>query len=220
MSATVILGKGVYTYSDAAKLTRLRTQRVRDWFLGRGDRSHVFSGDYANSTEEKILSFRDLIEVFIGGQLRERGVSLQTIRKIHHALVKRWSTEHPFCRQEIRTSGTEVFTVGLDEHGREEIAEVLALQRAFPEVIKPFLDQLDYDSANLLAARWHIFNGVVIDPDICFGQPIIEAAGIPTHILATAFHANGQRLKSVADWYGVSMEDVESAVKFENQLAA
>ena len=73
-----ILGQGVYSLPDAAKLTRLKPQRVREWFTGsRGARrlESVFQSDYPSLAGDRAISFHDLIELFIAGQLRDHGVS-------------------------------------------------------------------------------------------------------------------------------------------------
>jgi uncharacterized protein (DUF433 family) len=218
-----VLGHGVYTFPDAARLTRLRTARVREWFLPRQSRRTVpaiFESDYSGETEESIISFLDLIEVFVAGQLRERGISLQKVRKVHAALSAQLKTDHPFCRKEIRTRGKSVFAVGLDQRGRDEIFEVLTGQKVFPQIIRPFLKSLDYHSQSLLASRWKIARGVVVNPEICFGQPIVESAGIPTSILCNSYRANGRDLGIVAKWYGLTTEEVQVAVRFERKIAA
>jgi uncharacterized protein (DUF433 family) len=216
-----VLGHGVYSFSDAARLTRLRTARVREWFLPRqSGRAAVFESDYSGETEESIISFLDLIEVFVAGQLRDRGISLQRVRKVHATLSIQLKTDHPFCRKEIRTKGKAVFAVGLDERGRDEIFEVLTRQKVFPQIIRPFLKSLDYHSESLLASRWKIARGIVVNPQICFGQPIVESAGIPTGILSNAYRANGRDVGAVAKWYGLSTEEVKAAVRFERKIAA
>src|SRR5262249_36402720 len=219
---TALLGNGVYSFSDAAKLTRLRVQRVREWFRGRADGSRrpVFQSDYRDLCEDDLVSFLDLVEVFIAGQLRDRGVALQTVRKVHRSLARELEVRHPFCRRELYTSGRRIFTHGLDELGRVEITDVLTKQKVFPTVIQPFLRSLDYDSATAMARRWRIAPRVVVNPAICFGQPIVEAVGIPTSVLFRAFRANGGQADTVADWFGVSRDDVVAAVEFERGLAA
>jgi uncharacterized protein (DUF433 family) len=174
----------------------------------------------ADLSEENLISFLDLIEVFIAGQLRSRGVALQTIRKVYTTLQGELKAGHPFCRRELFTFGKRVFTHGLDPAGRIEITDVLTKQRAFPEVIQPFLRSLEYDKATDMARRWRIAPKVVVNPEICFGQPIVEAAGIPTGVLFRAFRANSEKAETVADWFGVSREDVIAAVEFERGLAA
>lgn len=217
-----ILGNGVYSFSEAAKLTRLRIPRVREWFRGRAGspRRPVFRSDYRELSEDNLISFLDLIEVFIAGQLRSRGVALQTIRRVHRTLQDELDAGHPFCRRELYTFGKRIFMHGLDEEGRVEVTDVLTRQKVFPNVIQPFLRSLDYDSATAMARRWRIAPKVVVNPEICFGQPIVEAAGIPTAVLFRSFRANSEKAEAVADWFGVSRESVVAAVEFERGLSA
>src|SRR5512135_3565039 len=113
-----ILGHGVYSLPEAARLTRLKPQRVREWFQGRPNeraRKPVFLGDYQSVCGDRAISFHDLIELFVAGQLRERGVSLQSLRKVHKKLQEDLGTRHPFCRSDVMTRSDQVFTFGLDE---------------------------------------------------------------------------------------------------------
>jgi uncharacterized protein (DUF433 family) len=216
-----LLGNGVYSIPDAARFTRLETSRVREWFRGRSkSKGPLFVSDYQEVTERKLLSFFDLIEVFIAGQLRQAKVTMPTVRKVHANLQQVFGVEHPFCHQEICLHGKTVLTRGLDQRGEEEIRDAVSRQKVFPEIIKPFLKSLDYDGASRLAAKWHIAHAVVINPQICFGQPVAERAGVPTRILAKSYSANGQDAGFVAQWFGVSTEDVNAAVAFESSLAA
>jgi len=212
-----LVGKGVYTFGDAARYTRLRRPRIREWFRIRGDDA-LFRSAFDGLTEETLVSFEDLIEVFIAGQLRDHGVPLQTIRRVHRALREKWGDPRPFCRPELRSSGKKVFYVGLDEHGREQIHDVLTGQNVFPDVISPFLRRLDYDRRSV--SRWRIASGVEIDPGFSFGKPVASISKVPTYLLSSSFLANGKQLDAVARWYGVTTDDVKAAVDFESSLAA
>lgn len=215
--ALPLLGNGIYSFGDAARYTGLRQGRIREWFRVKNDQQ-LFLSDYSGATDQQLVSFHDLIEVFIAGQLREGGVSMRTVRQVHAALKAQWDDPHPFCRPELRTEGKKIFYVGTDQSGREEIKEVLTGQRAFPEIISPFLKRLDYDHNS--AFRWRIASGVEIDPTLCFGQPVAEQSKKPTYLLSTSFHANGKQADAVARWYGVTKDDVLAAVEFESKLAA
>lgn len=217
------VGNGVYTFSEAASLTRLKSQRVREWFRGRPSerrRRPVFQGDYAPVDGDYAISFLDLIDLFVAGQLRDHGVSLQTVRRVYCQLERSLRTKHPFARQELLTDGNEVFTRGLDSKGREEIVHVLSSQKVFPRVILPFLKAIDYSRATRLALRWRIAQMVVVDPAVCFGKPVIEGIAIPTAILSAAYHANGKDAELVADWYDVHSSHVIAAAKFEASIGA
>ncbi len=220
---SIILGHGVYSLPEAARLTRLRSSRVREWFTGRSTTQGlkpVFKSDYDSVGGDRAISFLDLIELFIAGQLREHGVSLQSLRKVREQLQKDLGTGHPFCRREVLSDGKKVFTLGLDPEGKREMIEVFSKQRVFVEILLPFLRRIDYDAATKLASKWSIADKIVVDPTICLGKPIVEEVCIRTTILASAFGANHEDLELVAEWFGVLPLHVQAAVDFERSLVA
>jgi uncharacterized protein (DUF433 family) len=214
------LAHGVYEFSEAAKLTGLQVSRIREWFRITRDRRPIFRSDYAPLNGKASISFLDLIDVFVAGQLRNHGVSLQTLRKVYKKLGKDFATPHPFSRKELLSDGKVVFTRGLNLIGKEEIQEALTNQLVFPEIILPFLKKIDYDEVTSLALRWHIADQIVLDPGICFGKPIVEKTGIPTYILSAAYNANDKDAMLTANWYNVKPAYVLAAVQFEKKLAA
>lgn len=215
-----IVGQGIYTFSEAARLTGVSTRRISAWFLGgESTLGQVIRSDYAeHGPSAKLISFLDLIDTLIIGQLRDHGLSLQYLRKIHAALIKELHSPHPFGRQEILTDGKRVFIHVADRLGDEKLKEVFTNRLAFPEILLPYLEQIDYHPRKLLPVRWNISEGVVVDPQRRFGKPIIDANGIPTAVLAAALNANNSNRELVAEWYGVSPGDVELASQFERGL--
>jgi uncharacterized protein (DUF433 family) len=215
-----ILGHGIYTFPELARLTRTPPKRVRAWFLGADSYSGAFiSSDYSRlEGGERLASFLDLIEILMTGRLRQEGVSLQYLRKVHRKLSQEFRTSHPFCRKDFFTDGRRVFVKVADEPGEEVLREILSRQSAFVDVLMPYLKQVDYDHTSLLAKRCNICKGVVLDPEQKFGKPIVSTCRIPTNILSTAYYANGSDSTIVADWYGIRARDVEIAVKFEHTL--
>jgi uncharacterized protein (DUF433 family) len=111
-----------------------------------------------------------------------------------------------------------VFLHVAEELGEEVLAEILSGQQAFPAVLLPYLTRVDYASDSLLAERWHIAEGVVIDPDRLYGKPILTDWGVATAVLEAAFRANGCSVEAVADWYALPSSAVEQAVMFERAL--
>ena len=216
-------GKGIYSFREAARLTGLKPRRVREWFVGRNsepDRRPVFRSEFEPIGAVQVISFLDLVEVFVAGHLRDNGVSLPTLRKVHKRLGTDFHTDHPFARKELLTDGREVFVRGVDQAGEEEIYHALTKQKAFPKLILPFLKRIDYDRVSALAKRWHIDDGIVVDPGKCFGKPILESSCIPTYLVAAEYEANGRDAERVAGWYGLSPNEVLAAVRFEGGPAA
>jgi uncharacterized protein (DUF433 family) len=161
-----------------------------------------------------------MIEVFVLGNLREHGVSLQTLRKVHSRLQRDFTQKHPLAHSRLATDGHEVFLRVADGEGKEQLIEVLTRQMVFPEIIAPFLKQLDYDPATQLARRWRIADGVLLNPGIGLGKPVVDGVFVKTEVLAAAYYANKKDADVVARWYNVSPSDVRTAVRFEAELAA
>ena len=216
------LGYGLYTFAEAAKLTGLKPSRVREWFRGHGDERirPLLAGDYQPVGGDYAISFHDLVDVYVAGQLREHGVSLQHIRKVYKKMAVSLETSHPFCRKELLTDGKKVFMENSPGSGSPQLTEALTGQGVFPELILPFLRRIDYDKMQLLAARWRIADEIVVDPTICFGKPAVEAVGIPTAILAAAYRANDKDADLVGEWYNVHPDYVLAAAVFEDNMAA
>ena len=222
-SGTEILGKGVYTIAEAARLTRLRPRRVQEWFRGRTTARRifkpVFESDYPVFHEEYAISFLDLIELKIGGSLREMGVSLPYLRTVYHNLELAYG-DHPFCYREIYVGGKQIFTRGLEEKAGHRVIEALTNQSYFEAIILPFLEKIEYNELTNQAARWRISPLVVVDPKIRFGKPIVEEVGIATSVLRKSYYANGEDAEVVARWFEIEARHVQAAVDFENSLAA
>lgn len=216
-----ILGNGVYTFGEAARLTMLPTQRVRAWFTGWPRRlGPALHTDYAAmKTHRKLISFLDLVEVLVAGKLRDRGVSLLAIRKAHLHLSTQLNTEHPFSHSELLTDGHAVFARTANEENDPQLVDLLRNQLAFDAILRPYLDRIEWDEGTHLARLWNIGKGVVIDPTIRFGKPIVLDCAMPTAVLAAAYQANRGDTNLVADWYGVNPNQVELAVSFEARIS-
>lgn len=213
-----ILGKGIYSASEAARLSGVPVQRIYSWFSYKNrSEQPIINGDYYGVSEHRCLSFLDLIDTLIVGKLRDKGVSLQHLRKIHAVLIDELNTPHPFCKRELLTDGRKVF-LGLSNERDGNLREILTGQHAFPKILKPLLQCVEYDLDSLFARRWNIEKGVIVDPNIQYGKPVVASDGIPTAVLASAYYANCKNVRDVAEWYAISQKSVQIAVKFEHRI--
>ena len=218
-SVESLLGRGVYGIPEAARYTGLHHQRVRSWFKSRskGGGGPIFRGDLPAVQNNYAISFLDLIDVLIAGQLRNHGVSMHVVRAANELLKDELSTEHPFCRSELLTDGRDIFMRTADELGNASLSEVLTKQSVFPRIILPYLERIDYGQVSKLAERWRIAEGVVIDPAISLGKPVVAATGTTTFVLANAYFANGRDSEFVADLFNLDTYAVSNAVSFEEK---
>lgn len=212
-----LIGQGIYAIHDVARLTGVSVQKIRKWMQDGGALPAVV---HPRENEHPVFTFIDLVEVLVAGQLREHGVSMQRLRKVHVALIAMLSTEHPFAHSRLYTSGRSVILSVLGEDRGEQLLDVLTRQHLLEDVVRPHLRGLEFDPTTELAQRWRIADGVLIDPAIAFGRPILVETGYPTGVLAEAYAANNEDAELVAHWYRVGANEVLRAVEFERSLAA
>ncbi len=208
------LGRGVYDLAEAARYTRLNYSTVRSWFHGKADREPVFRGDYGRVRGDYAISFFDLVDLLVAGQLRAAGVTMRIVRASYEVLQSDIGTSHPFCHERIYTDGKRVIVAVASQIGDARLLDVVSRQQLFTS-IRSVLKSIDYRTK--LAMLWKISNGVVIDPRRSFGKPVVAGTGVTTFVLANQFHANAGNVELVADLYAVGRRDVLNAVDFEER---
>lgn len=217
-----LIGRGVYSIGEAARYTGLKSHQVAWWFRGGKAQSpdRLFQTDYARNGHSLTLSFHDLIDVLVAGKLREYGMSLQGVRVAYLALAKELDTPHPFCHSRLSTDGKRAFLRIEQGIGSDSFSEVVSGQRVIPRVVENYLRHVDYSETTNLALRWRVSRGVVIDPAISLGKPVIESTGVATYVVSQCFHANNRNPDLVADLFDLRPEEVINAVRFEESLYA
>lgn len=211
------LGLGVYTLAEAARLTEAPVTTVRSWFRGRSDkhgRGPVFDSDYAQIDGDFAISFLDLIDVLVAGRFRAAGVSMARVRESEARLQDDLATDHPFAHACLYTDGRRVIVEMSDSLREKILYDALSKQMFFDE-LKEHLKRIEYDPISHLAKKWRIADGVVVDPSVCFGKPVVRDTGVATAVLARQFTANDHNEVLVADLYGLTPEEVLAAAEFE-----
>ncbi len=211
------LGRGVYRLAEVARYTGLHPQRVRSWFRDRSDHAGLgplLYPDYVEVDDVQAASFLDLIDVLVAGQFRLLGVTMGVVRRAYAVLQERLDTRHPFCHKGLFTDRKQIFVSTADELGDEVLSEAVSRQQFFKQV-KGKLIHVDFSPETLLAVRWRIARGVMIDPAVHLGKPVIENTGVSTFVVDRAYHANGEDAELVADLFNVSAAGVLDAVAFE-----
>src|SRR4051812_24982697 len=110
-TGTSFFGVGIYSIPDAARLTRVPSQRLRRWVKGYSFRKP--GGDTSQSPPvvtrqlplidgAVALGFLDLIEVRVVDAMLTRGISWKTIRSAHANAARIFQTSHPFATRRFR----------------------------------------------------------------------------------------------------------------------
>lgn len=216
-----LVGTGSYGIPEAACFAQVNVRTATRWITGSGadQKGRLFKPDLPPIGHRHALSFLDVVDLLVVGRFREEGVSFQTVRRVYASMRASLHTPHPFSHRRLLTDGTTIFLATLDQVGDEHLHEALTGQKAMPEILTPYLKQIEYGDDTETAIRWNIAPGVVLDPARAFGKPIVATEGKTTHVMAQAYWANGEDADLVADLFDVSPHSVHQAVAFEREFA-
>jgi len=214
-----ILGLGVYTPREAARLVGTNAQQVLRWTRGSGPNEPLWPAHYQFLDDDITdISFLDLIEVRVVAAMRRANISLQSIRFAISFAQEKYGISRPLASQSFKTDGTEILMEAVENDG-----EIVSLskqrpgQKVFREIILQSLSDLEYEEET--AARWkpRRFSGVVIDPRRFFGDPILDKHGISTSTLKKEFDEFGD-VKYLASIYEIPENMARLGIKFEQSL--
>lgn len=211
-----MLDQGVYTLSEVSRYTGVPFSTIRDWFLPhpQGRHSPVFESDWPRVGDDYAVSFLNLIEAYVASFFRKKGMKPNHIRRAHSILQERWNTKHPFARRDLRTDGKRII---IQSTGDPQLVEAISKQEVF-EYVKPHLREINYELISKLAGEWRIGTGVVINPKIGFGKPVIKNTGVSTLVVAQQYQANGRNAALVARLFDIPEKGVLDAFRFEKRL--
>ena len=230
-NAVPLLGIGLYSVNDVSVLLGIPTTTVHRWIVGysfplsRWSKSHkppVFIPSLPRSDGKVGLTFLDLVQLRVVQGFRKAGVPLQRIRVAALTAADVFGASHPFAFERFKTDGRDVFAkvvVDAAEVGLLNLSS--GGQRAFPEWVEQSLRELTFATKTRLAERWYIAGpggGVVIDPRIAFGRPVVENAGVSTRVIWDQAQSE-EKLESLAEWFRLDVRQVRDALRFEGSAA-
>jgi len=212
------VGLGVYLPSEAARLTGVPVQSIRNWMLGRPDREALWESEHSEWSEGLILGFRDLMEARIVHALRMHRFSLQELRGTMNYAREQIGDVRPFSTRDFKVAGKETFLDLPD--GILTVSRKNRGQSVFREAILPVLKSVEYGErgANLFWPQLRK-RTIALNPEVAFGKPILFDSGIPTDVIARSVAAEGS-IKMTARYFEIPTAQVRDAVKFESDLAA
>jgi len=224
-----LLGVGIYSVTEASRMTAVSPGRIRRWLSGytfytsghRHASPPVWQREIAKCDGKTALSFRDLMEIRCVDFFLRRGVCWKTLRQAERLGRELLGTSHPFSTDRIKTDGHTIFAELYRREKEPSLLDLAKSQHVFNQIIGPFLLGVEFSADGLPTRWWPMARSrrIVIDPQRSFGQPIVNREGVPTRILAQAHHTMGSVL-DVADWYRVDRRSVKAAITYEQQLLA
>lgn len=209
------LGEGIYTFPEAARIV-LRdggpysSRRLRSWM-----KKGLTYGEHPTSADVPVLSFSDLVSLEIVRRLRAEGLSLQKVRRIEERL-RTWEPRltRPFAHDVLFTDGVCVWAALHPES--DDAIEVIGDHyghSVWKAAIKSFATEIRFQPSGLRrAVSWELTPWVIVDPEIQFGTPVVAGTRIPVRTIKANLEVGTPQ--QVADWYGLTVEQVEGARAF------
>jgi len=228
-------GTGIYTPRDAAILLGERPSTIRRWAWGYSrdragrpvDYPPLIRTDLPEIDGQRALTFVELIELLYIRAFERAGVPWSLIKHAAVLASRMLGTEHPFAIRRLFVDPKSVYAELREKNGDDSLVQLVGHgQHMMPELVKPYLDELDFD-VNDVARRWWPMGrngGVVIDPQVAFGAPIVEQAGIRTETLADSYDAerplfgDAGAVERVAWTYDIEPRHVRTALQFREGL--
>jgi uncharacterized protein (DUF433 family)/DNA-binding transcriptional MerR regulator len=215
-----------YQPAEVARLTGVSSQRIKRWMEGYTSRSGdsvkrhapLWESRYSNY-DECYLGFQDLIEIRFVDAFVKSGLSIQSVRSLLSKAKNIVNSDYPLSSHQFKTDGRTIF---LEIWKSDEACaiDVNNGQHAFHDFVKPSFHDLEFDSNSV--TKWYVdgrSKKISIDPNLAFGQPVVDETAIPTFRLLEAFIAEGD-MKQVARQFEISLAQVKHAVEFEQKMAS
>lgn len=204
----------MYTVREAAWMLQLGEAKLRRWLFASGD-ARLLHG--IRDGKLCALDFALLVESMVVGQLRQSGYSLQEIRRARTTLASLSGSDHPFAHQRMVTDCKTKRLYWLDEDAN--LTDLHTRQMAFIKILEPYLQRLEFDPTTGLATRWLIGDGVIVDPRVGYGAPVIAGTRVSADLVAEMVERSGDA-KVAAEWFGISEHQVDCAVQLVRRLGS
>jgi len=221
---------GVYPVVDVAALIQATTPQItplphRFRPIPNVNTRHLFrwvkeglAGHYllGLSGRDVALTFLDLVSLRMIAVFRAYGIKAREIRDAHDKLQDYRGWSHPFAMEPIWLSGLDIYI-------RENDIPI-AITRNW-QVAFDFFNAFIGPVHNLIfnedefATAWEPSPGIILDPNVSFGEPCLRDTRIATQVL-WALHEAGDPPERIAQAYRVPVGQVESAIAWEDALAA
>lgn len=217
---------GFYSFSDAARLLGVgHAGKLRGWVNGwpNSGSGPVIDRDFKASPT---VSFLDLMEMRFIEYFRSQGVSMPTLRKAAEIARSDWSVQHPFALSKVRylTDRRKVIAQAAEQTDDRVTWEMATGQYLIWEAVEDSIAKgVVFDPSTHLALRWRPRPGdhpeIVLDPAKAFGRPVVESVGIPSAVLFRQWKAEDGNIERVARLFKIDAQQVDSAIRFELDLA-
>lgn len=216
-----------YSARDAARILDLPVSTVRNRSFGQSGRLHGGQRErfpaviHAADARKRLLSFANLCELHVLSAIRrEHRVSLPTVRKSLDYVQRKLGSDRPLPERDFLTNGVLLFV----EHASELVDVSHDGQTALRGEFERALAHIERDRRGRPIRLFPFTRArdagddqpqvVAVDPTVAFGRPMLAKAGVKTEVIASR-----SMPADMADDYGVSVNDILEALRYERRHA-
>ena len=210
-----VLSGGIYSLKEAAFFSRLSTKTLKRWYLGDSSTNQVFQqkeliedGDFIN--------FLDFIQALAVRELRvHHNVPLPKIREAVSLLQNEYNITYPFARHHRTYSDGNKILIQI-ENNLIQLNRPHANQLTMKPIVELYLRELKFNAAGL-AHQYRPAEGIVLDPSLRFGEPLLEKSGYTALSIYDSVISEGD-FDIVSALYDIELDQVKYAYKYIDSL--
>lgn len=218
-----------YSFREVAISVGVPTSTLRAWCVGQSNFRPLLVQPDRPSSATQALSFFNLIEASVIAELRrEHKVPMSRVRAAFEFLYQHVRVEHPLV--EALLSVTPNHQVYIEHDGRR-IDISAGGQWPLDQVIVNLLTRVNRGKNGIVTFYPRVspararrispaeYAPIVVDPEVCFGRPVLAGTAIPTDVIADRY-LGGDSIRKMAEDYDLPEEQIAAALRFERVLKA
>ena len=208
-----------YSVIEAASDLGISPSTLYSWILPKGNKAALIQ---LADTENTLLSFYNLVEVYVLLSTRRRGLPMSKVRTAVEYMNEKIGGKHPLATYRFATSGKGMFvrhlegkTVDASRYGQPAIGDML--DKYLKGIKRGHGDKMPIE-IRPLKAKTLKQSPVVINPYISSGSPIIKGTGI---IASTLWKRakGGEALDDLASDYDLKLSEVQKVIDYLDAVA-
>lgn len=219
----------MYTIAEAARFVRVPAATLSSWVGGRGYRTSngpVHFKRLIVPASPRHMSFVNLVEAHVLAAIRRNhGVKIPQIRSAVDWIGRELDVKHPLAQQRFETDGVSLFVRHLGELFNASARGQVAMEN----VLTLYLQRVKHDSSGM-AMLFYPFTRqaesvvgqpqeIVINPAVMWGRPVVAGTRIDTRTIFGRYRA-GETMIEIAEDFGISLDQVDEAVRSEIEWVA
>ncbi|RSK35986.1 DUF433 domain-containing protein [Hymenobacter metallilatus] len=213
----------LYSARQVARLTGLAATTVTTWTRA--------ADALVQPAGAEALSFLNLVEVHVLAAIRhQHGLPLQRVRHAVQFVRQELGADHPLAQHEFETDGVDLFVRALEDENLLINASRRG-QMTIRQLVEAYLRRIERAPDGFPLRLFPVYGSgpgfapdglptlIAVDPTIAFGRPVLTENYVPVDVVANMYRA-GDPVPDIAAEYGLSVQSVEEAIRYERATLA